>query len=82
MVLRMLKELREKYKELSGNCKSMRNGIGTISKNQLHMKYTTSDSKNTLEGTGSRLHEAEDRVSDLEDRKKTTPNQSSRKKKN
>ena len=48
MVIRMLKELSENY---SG----MKKGIETMEKDQLEMKNSISDFKNTLEGTKSGL---------------------------
>ena len=40
MVTRMLKEFSENYKKLSGNCKSMKKQIETLSKNQEEMNNT------------------------------------------
>ena len=52
IVIRVLKELSENY---------MKKDIETIKKSQSEMK-------NTLEGINSRLGEAEDRISDFEDK--------------
>ena len=43
------------------------------------MKNTICDITNTLEGINRRLDEAEDWISDLEDKVEKTPNQSSKK---
>ena len=63
MVIRMLKELID-YKELTENYKSMRKEIESINKYQEEMKNTLSE-KNTLEGFTSRLDEAEDQISEF-----------------
>ena len=47
MVIRMLKELSETCKELSGIYISMKNGIETINKNQVEIKNVISEIKNT-----------------------------------
>ena len=55
MLIRMLKELTDNYKELSGKYNSMKKEIETINKNQVEMMDTISEIKNTLEGITSRL---------------------------
>ena len=45
VVISMLKDLRENYKELSGNYISMKKDIETINKNQSEMKNTISEIK-------------------------------------
>ena len=53
MVIRILNELSENYN-------SMTKDREIIKKNQSEMKNTTSEVTNTLEGTNTRLDEAED----------------------
>ena len=60
MVVRMLKELTDNYKELSGNCNTMKKEVKTINKNEQEMKNTISEIKKILEVITSRLDEAED----------------------
>ena len=60
MVIRMLKEPTDNYKELSKNYNSVKKEIETINKNQEEMKNTVTEIQNTLEGITSRLDEAED----------------------
>ena len=48
MVIRMLKELTDNYKELSGNYIIMKKEIETINKNQEEMNNTISEIKNIL----------------------------------
>ena len=45
MVIRMLKELSDNYKDLSGNYNRMKKGIETINKNQEEMKNIISEIK-------------------------------------
>ena len=59
----------------------MKKDIETIYKNQKEMKNTISEMKNTLEGIKSRLNEAENEISDLEEKKTTQSGQQKRKKK-
>ena len=59
MVIKMLKELTDKYRELSENYISMKMEKETIKK-QEEMNDKISEIKNTLEGITSRLDEAED----------------------
>ena len=70
MVITMLKELIETYKELFGTTTVWKKEIGTINKNQEEMKSTISEIKNTLEGITRRLDEAEDWINEMEDRAK------------
>lgn len=49
MVIRMLKQPRENYKEHSESYVNMKSYIETLSKNQLEMKNNISDIKNTVE---------------------------------
>ena len=67
MVIRMLNELSENYKELQmsykdliANYTSMSKGIETINNSQEEMKNTISEMKNTVERIKIRLDEAED----------------------
>ena len=60
IIITMLKQLIDKYKELSKNYNSMKNEIKTINKNQEEMNNKISEIKNTLEGITSRLDEVED----------------------
>ena len=53
MVIRMLNELTDNYKELSENYNSMKTKIETINKNQEKMRNTISEIKNTLQGNTS-----------------------------
>ena len=46
----------------------MKKETESISKGQKHMKYTISELKNTVEGMKSRRDEAEDFISELEDK--------------
>ena len=50
MVIKMLKQHTDNYKELSENYISMKKEIETINKNQEEMNNKISDIKNTLEG--------------------------------
>ena len=68
IIITMLKQLIDKYKELSKNYNSMKNEIKTINKNQEEMNNKISEIKNTLEGITTRLDEAEERISELEDK--------------
>ena len=68
MVIRMLEEFSDNYKELSGNYNSMKKEIESINKNQEEMKNTNPEIKNTREGITSRLDEAEDQIGELEDK--------------
>ena len=45
------------------------------------MKDTLTEMKNNLQGINSRVHEAENQISDLEYKEQKTPNQNSKKKK-
>ena len=65
MVIKILKEPTDNYKELSRNYNSMKKEIETINKNQKEMKNTISEIKNTLKGIMIRLDEAKDQISDL-----------------
>ena len=61
--------------------KSMKKGIGTIKrKDQSEIKNAITET-NTPGGINSRSDEAEDQISDLEDKVEKTPRQSSKKKK-
>ena len=61
MVIRM-------RKELTGNYISMKKDIKTMNKNQVDMKTTISEIKNTLEGIKRRPDETEYQISELEDK--------------
>ena len=61
MVIRM-------RKELTWNYISMKKDIKTMNKNQVDMKTTISEIKNTLEGIKRRPDETEDQISELEDK--------------
>ena len=69
MVIRMLKEPTDNYKDLSGKYNTMKKEIEPINKNQEEMKNTISEIKDILEGIKSRLDEAEDQISELEKKK-------------
>ena len=58
MVIRMLKENSENYREL--NDISMKKYIETMNKNQLEMTIAISEVKNTLEGIKIRLDASEE----------------------
>ena len=68
MVIRMLKELRDNYKELSENTSAWKKEIETINKNQEEKSNKILEIQNTLEGITSRLDEGEDWKSELEDK--------------
>ena len=68
MVIKMLTELTDNYRELSEKYISMKKEIETRNKNKEEMNNKTSEIKNTLEGITSRLDEAEDQISELEDK--------------
>ena len=63
MVRRMLEELTEDYKGLSGNLISMKKDIETMNKNQEEMKNIISEMKNILEGIKCKVNEAGDHIS-------------------
>ena len=56
------------HKELTENYNNMKKDIETMKKDQLEMKNSISDIKNILEKTRSRLDDAEDCISNLEDK--------------
>ena len=59
----------------------MKKAIQTINKGQEQMKITTFELKNTVEGIQSRLDEAEDWTSELEDKvEKNTQNEQDKEK--
>ena len=60
IVIKMLKEHTDNYKELSENYNSMKKERETINKNQEEMNNKILEIKNTLEGIINRLEEAED----------------------
>ena len=60
MVIKMLKEFTDNYKELSENDNSMKKELETINKNQEEKSNKILEIQNTLEGITSRLDEAED----------------------
>ena len=68
MVLKMLKELTDNYKELSENYISMKKEIEIINENQEEMNNKISEIKNTLEWITNRRDKAEDGISELEDK--------------
>ena len=68
MVIRMLKELTVNYKEHTGNYSSMKKEIETINKDQEEKKNSTSEIKNIPEGITSIQDDAEDQISELEDK--------------
>ena len=59
MVLRMLKELNDNYKELSGKYNSMKEEFETVNKKQEEMQNTIIEKKIILEGIISSLGETE-----------------------
>ena len=59
----------------------MKKEIKTINKGQEEMKNRISELKNTGEGIKSRLDEAEDQISELEDKEKKIPRMSKIRKK-
>ena len=75
MIVKMIKNLENKM-ELQINSletrierqESFNKDLEEIKKNQYIMNNAINDIKNTLEGTNSRITEAEDRISDGEDR--------------
>ena len=72
MVIKMLKELTDNHKELSENYISMKKEIKAINKNQEEMNNKISGikkkTKHTLEGMTSRLDEADNQISGLDDK--------------
>ena len=75
MVIKMLKELSENFREFQGtfkkltaNCTSMKKYIGTINEIQEEMKNTIYEMKNKVEGIKIRLDKTEDQISELEDK--------------
>lgn len=59
----------------SGNYISIRKDIEIMNKNKSEMKNIIPNTKNTLEGSESRLDEVDDQISHLNDKvEKTTPN--------
>ena len=75
MVIRKLTELTENYQKIqendnehTANYFNMKKEIETINKGQEEMKNTISKLKNTDEVLNSRLNEAEDWISELEDK--------------
>ena len=67
----MLKDLRERIGYLSKNLNqrvSIKKDVEVVNKQQLEMKITISGMKNSLEGINSRMDEAEDWMSELEDK--------------
>ena len=66
--MKMLKELKDNYKELSENYISMKKEIETLL-TKTRKKWTIKSWKQkTLEGITSRLDEAEDQISELQDK--------------
>ena len=61
----MHSELRRRMNELSENCNKE---VKNIKKNQLDLKTITTEMKNTLAGINSRLEDADEWISNLEDR--------------
>ena len=55
LVIRMLKELSETYRELSVTHISMKKDTETLNKNKLEMKNAISEMKNTVKGIKSKL---------------------------
>ena len=69
-----LPKIQGKYNELTANYINMKKEIETINKTGEEMKNTISKLKNTDEVLNSRLNEAEDWISELEDKvEKKTP---------
>ena len=75
MVIRMLKELSENFKELQGSIKeltmnynSMKKDIENINKTQEEMKNIISKMKNTVKGIKNRLDKAEDQNRELDEK--------------
>ena len=75
IVTRKLNELTENYQkrqgnynELTANNINMKKKIETINKGQEEIKNTISELKNTVEGIKSRLDEAQDWNTELEDK--------------
>ena len=66
IIIRMLKELSENYKELSGNYIRMKKDIKSMNKNQEEVKDTITEMKYALEGIKSKLDEAHAQISGLE----------------
>ena len=91
MVIRKLTELselkenyqkpQENYNELTANYINMKREIETINRGQEEMKNTISELKNTVEGIKSRFNEANDCISELENKvEKNTQNEQDKKK--
>ena len=88
LVMRKLNELTENYQKLQGNynehtanCINMKKEIETINKGQEEMNKTISELQNTVEGIKSRFDEAEDWVSELENKvEKNTQNEQEKEK--
>ena len=67
MIVKMIKELRRRMLEQSGKLDVFNKELENI-KNQTELKNTVTEMKNELEGINSRLNEAEEWISELEDR--------------
>ena len=88
LIIRKLNELTKNYQKLQGNYNeltanyiNMKKEVETINKGQEEMKNTISELKNTVEGIKSRLNEAGDWISKLEDKvEKNTQNEQEKKK--
>ena len=76
MIVKMIQNLENKSElqinSLETRIKKMQErfnkNLGEIKKSQYIMNNAINEIKNTLEGTNSRITEAEDRISDVEDR--------------
>ena len=85
LVIRILSELMGRAVEPRENFNSIKQVMQTIKNNQSEMKNTLIKIKNNLQGINSRGDEAKNQSSDLEckdaEKKKRTPNQYSKKRK-
>ena len=66
MIVRMIQNLGNRIDKVQ---ETFNKDIGELKRNQAMMKNPINEIKNTLEGINSRITEAEERISDLEDKR-------------
>ena len=65
MIVKMIQNLGNRLEKIQGTFKK---DLEELKSKQTMMKYTINEIKNSLEGINSRITEAEERISDLEDK--------------